>query len=31
MREEEEIILVYFCLGIAHGRANIGTGRANLL
>ena len=29
--EEEERILVYCGLGVAHGRANIGTGRAKLL
>jgi len=31
MREEEEKILVYDYLVVAHDRANIGTGRANLL
>jgi len=31
MREEEEKILVYGKLGIVHGHANIGTGRANCL
>jgi len=31
MREEEEKILVYGNIGVAHGRANIGTSRTNLL
>jgi len=31
MREEEEKILVYGNIVVAHSRANIGTGRANLL
>ena len=31
MREEEERILVKTHLGVAHGRANFGTGRADFL
>jgi len=31
IREKEEKILVYGYIGVTHGRANIGTGRANLL
>ena len=31
MREEEEKILAYGYLEVAHGRACVGTGRANFL